>query len=72
VAGTIAQTNAEYRDGARVTLMEMDMNKLLADPVKFKEMAKANPQTLQEAKTLMKGVDGVKVEAAPEVKIKFQ
>ena len=72
VVGTISETNAEYRDGARVTLMEMDMNKLLADPVKFKELAKSNPQTLQEAKALMKGVDGVKVEAAPEVKIKFQ
>ena len=72
VAGAITETNAEYRDGARVTLMEVDMNKLLADPAKFKELAKASPQTLQEAKALLKGIDGVKVEAAPEVRIKFQ
>jgi hypothetical protein len=72
VAGTISETNAEYRNGSRVTLMEMDFNKLLADPEKFKKLAKENPQTMQESKALMKQVDGVKIEAAPEVKIKFK
>ena len=72
VAGAIKETNAEYKDGSRVTLMEMDFNKLLSDPEKFKKLAKENPKTLQESKTLMKSIDGVKVETAPEVKIKFQ
>ena len=72
VAGTITETNAEYKDGSRVTLMEMDFNKLLADPEKFKKMAKENPKSLQESKALMKGIDGIKVETAPEVRIKFQ
>jgi hypothetical protein len=72
VQGTISETNAEYRDGSRVTLMDMDFNKVLADPEKFKALAKASPQTLQEAKTLIKGLDGVKIETSPEVKIKFK
>ena len=72
VAGAIKETNAEYKDGSRVTLMEMDFNKLLADPEKFKKLAKENPKTLQETKALMKGIDGVKAETAPEVTIKFQ
>lgn len=72
VAGTIKETNAEYKEGSRVTLMEMDFNKLLANPEKFKQLAKENPKTLQESKALMKGLDGVKVETAPQVKIKFQ
>lgn len=72
VEGTISETNAEYRDGSRVTLMDMDFNKVMADPEKFKALAKANPQSLQEAKTLIKGLDGVKIETAPEVKIQFQ
>lgn len=72
VQGTISETNAEYRDGSRVTLMDMDFNKVMADPGKFKALAKANPQSLQEAKALIKGLDGVKIESAPEVKIKFQ
>ena len=50
----------------------MDFNKLLADPEKFKKLAKENPKTLQESKALMKGIDGIKVETAPEVRIKFQ
>ena len=72
VAGVIKETNAEYRDGSRVTLMEMDFNKLLANPEKFKQLAKENPKSIQESKALMKGIDGIKVETAPEVKIKFQ
>lgn len=72
VAGTIQETNAEFHDASRVTLMEMDMNKVLADPEKFRSLAKANPQTLQEAKGIMKGIEGIKVETAPEVKVKFQ
>lgn len=72
VDGTISETNAAYRDGSRVTLMDMDFNKVIADPEKFKALAKANPQSLQEAKTLIKGLDGVKIETAPEVTIKFQ
>ncbi|HSI15369.1 MAG TPA: hypothetical protein VK961_25200 [Chthoniobacter sp.] len=72
VQGMISETNAEYRDGSRVTLMDMDFNKVMADPEKFKALAKANPQSLQEAKALIKGLDGVKIESAPEVKIKFQ
>lgn len=72
VAGGITETNAEYRDGSRVTLMEMDFNKLLANPEKFKQLAKEKPKTIQESKALMKGIEGVKVETAPEVKIKFQ
>jgi len=72
VQGTISETNAEYRENSRVTLMDMDFNKIVADPEKFKALAKANPQTLQEAKTLIKGLDGVKIETAPEVKIQFQ
>lgn len=72
VAGTITETNAEYHDGARVTLMEVDLNKLLADPKRFKKLMKENPKTLQESKALLKGIDGIKVETAPEVRIKFQ
>ncbi|HEY3897341.1 MAG TPA: hypothetical protein VGM54_01940 [Chthoniobacter sp.] len=70
--GTISETNAAYHDGGRVTLLDVDFNKVLADPEKFKALAKANPQSMQEAKALLKEIDGLKVETSPEVKIKFQ
>jgi len=70
--GSITETNAEYREGSRVTLMEMDFNKLLANPEKFKDLAKGNPQSLQESKGLLKGLPGVKIETAPEITVKFE
>jgi hypothetical protein len=72
VEGTISETNAEYHQGSRVTFMDVDFNKVLADPAKFKAMTKANPQTIEEAKALIKEIDGVKIETSPQLKIKFQ
>jgi hypothetical protein len=72
VEGQISETNATYRDGSRVTLVELDFNKVLANPEKFKGLARANPQSMPEARALLKGLEGVKMEALPEVRIKFQ
>lgn len=72
VAGRITQTNAEFKDASRVTLMEMDFNKVLANPEKFKALAAAQSKTIEEAKTLVKGVDGIKAETQPTVTIRFQ
>lgn len=72
VAGKIAQTNAEHVTGPRVTLMEMDFNKVLANPEKFKELTKAQPKSIEEAKAIVKGVDGIKAETQPEISVKFQ
>ncbi len=71
-AGKIVTTNAEYHTDSQVTLMEMDFNKLLADSAKFTALTKANPQSLEEAKALMKGLDGIKVETSPQVTVSFQ
>ena len=38
VVGTIVKTNAEYVTGSRLTLLEMDMDALLADEAKFKAL----------------------------------
>jgi hypothetical protein len=72
VAGRIVDTNAEYKDGSRVTLMELDFNKVLANPEKFKALSAAQPKSIEEAKALIKGTDGIKAETQPEVTIKFQ
>ena len=72
VAGRIVQTNAEYKDAARVTLMEMDFNKVLANPEKLKALGQAQPKTIEEAKALVKGTEGIKAETQPVVTIKFQ
>ncbi len=70
--GKITKTDADYVDGNRVTMLDLDFNKLLADPVKVAELRKANPKSLEDVKKLMKGVEGVKVESKPSVAISFQ
>lgn len=72
VAGRIVQTNAEYKDASRVTLMEMDFNKVLGNPEKFKALSQAQPKTIEEAKALVKGTEGIKAETQPVVTVKFQ
>ena len=72
VAGKVAQTNAAHVAGSRVTLMEMDFNKVLANPGKFKALVKAQPKSLGEAEAQLKGVDGIKIETQPKVTVKFQ
>ena len=72
VAGRIVQSNAEYKDATRVTLMEMDFNKVLANPEKFKALSQAQPKTIEEAKALVKGTEGIKAETQPVVTVKFQ
>lgn len=72
VAGRIVQSNAEYKEGSRVTLLEMDFNKVAANPEKFKQLSKAQPKTIEETKALVKGVEGIKAETQPAVTVKFQ
>lgn len=72
VAGKITETNAQWREGSRVTMMDVEMNKIMADPVKFKAMTKIKEPNSPEAKALLAGVPGIKVELADTVKIKFQ
>jgi hypothetical protein len=72
VAGRIVETNAEFKDASRITLVELDFNKVLADPEKFKALTQAQPKTLEEVKALVKGIDGIKAETQPQVTVKFQ
>ena len=72
VEGAIVETNATHRKGSRVTLMEMDFDKLLENQEKFKLFAESKPETFEETKALMKDLPGIKVEMNPEVQIKFK
>lgn len=72
VAGKIVKTDAEHVEGNRATLTEIDFNKLLSNPEKFKELSKKQPENLEESKKLMKGIEGIRVESKPQVTIDFQ
>jgi hypothetical protein len=72
VQGTLIKTNADHVDGSTVTVFEMDLDSLLADPEKLKELAGRKPKTMAEAQALLKGVKGIKLNAAPEITIEFK
>lgn len=70
--GGIAKTNAEHVAGNKVTIMDIDFGKLIAEEDKFMEFMKNQPESPAEAKELLKGVDGVKFETAEKLTIKLK
>jgi hypothetical protein len=73
VAGKIVKTNAEYVDGSRITLLEMDLAALLADEAKFKELqSKLGPDaSLSTLKPYLKDIKGIKIDG-PSINVEFR
>jgi hypothetical protein len=73
VAGSIVKTNAEYVNGSRITLLEMDMEALLADEAKFKALqGKLGPDaSLSEVKPYLKDIKGIKIDG-PTITVQFR
>ena len=73
VLGSIVKTNAEYVDGPRITLLEMDMESLLADEGKFKALqGKIGPNaSLSEVKPYLKDIKGIKIDG-PSISVEFR
>jgi len=73
VAGAIVKTNADHVSGSRVTLLEMDMETLLKDEAKLKELQKVlGPgASVSELKPYLKDVKGLKIND-PVVTIAFK
>jgi hypothetical protein len=70
--GTIVKTNATYGDGSTVTLVEMDIGKIINNAKLFKQMLAVNPQSIGETKALFKNVEGLKFETNNPVTIEFR
>lgn len=72
VVGKITATNATNKEASKVTMLDVDFNKILADPAKMKAMTKIKDPNSAEAKAFLKTIPGMKVETANPVKISFQ
>lgn len=71
-AGEIVATDATYRDGNRITLLEIDFSKLVQNAEEFEKFAKKEPETVEETKELLKNLPGFKVEMNRKVTVKFK
>ena len=70
VAGAIVKTNSPYVQGSKVTLLEMDFAELMTNDAVLGKLA--NPESIEEAKQILKGVKGVKVNLDREVMVEFR
>ncbi len=70
--GAIVNTNATFREGSTVTLIEMDFARIIGNPALFKQLSAANPQSIEEMKALFKSVEGLKFETNNPVTIEFK
>jgi hypothetical protein len=73
VVGSIIKTNADYVNGSRLTLLEMDMAALLEDEAKFKALqGKLGPDaSLSSVKPYLKDIKGIKVDG-PVITVEFR
>ena len=71
VEGTIKETDASFHDGNRITLMEMDFDKLLENEESLEKLAAADPQNTDEMKALMEDIEGVKLETNETFTVRF-
>jgi len=73
VDGSIVKTNAEYVNGSRLTLLEMDMDALLADEAKLKTLQdKLGPDvSLSALKPHLKDIKGIKIDG-PTINVQFK
>lgn len=72
VLGDIVDSNANYRDGSRVTLMDINFGDLFSDEAMMQAMAGAKPKSVSDMQEMMKMFPGLKMEINPEVTIRFQ
>lgn len=71
VMGSIVNTNATFRDGNTITLMDMDFNQILEDPEATQRLIQNQADSLVEVQELMEDTPGIMVEFQEEVSVRF-
>lgn len=72
VEGGIIETDADYREGSTVTLMDLDLGRLMQDDQAFRRIASAQPRSLEDLKRLAAGNEALKIETKQSVLVRFR
>ncbi|MFO7445336.1 MAG: hypothetical protein R6W90_03175 [Ignavibacteriaceae bacterium] len=72
INGSIIETNASYRNGSDVTLMDINLGELLKDKDKLQELKNIDPTNINDVKEILKNVLGMQMEFNNTVTIKFR
>jgi hypothetical protein len=70
--GDIVNSNATYRTDKKITLIDMDFGKLVNDMPLLKKINQAQPQSVEEVKAMVKGIEGLKLEFTNPVTVDFK
>jgi len=68
-SGTLVRTSSPYVDGQRVTLLEVDLDRVLQDETLLPRLQAAT--TPEEAKAIVKGAAGLKINLDREITLEF-
>jgi hypothetical protein len=66
----IVKSNAGFVQDRTVTLIELDLDTLLADPKSLRQLATMDDPTKVDPRTLA-GIKGVKINSLPELSVEF-
>lgn len=72
VEGQIVETNASFREGSVVTLIDLEFAKLMDNLEAFDKLQAAKHQSFETRRQLMADIPGVKIELNDEVEIAFK
>ncbi|NPU85741.1 MAG: hypothetical protein HPY65_14790 [Syntrophaceae bacterium] len=72
IEGSISKTNATWRQGADITLMDLDFEKILGNRDLMQKMTTGKPESFADMKALFHKVDGLKFELQNPMTVSFQ
>jgi hypothetical protein len=72
VDGRITESNAAYREGSTVTLLDLDFGRLMQDEEAFRRIASAQPRGLEEMASLAGGNPALKIQTGRSVLVRFR
>ncbi|NTV06672.1 MAG: hypothetical protein HGA59_09250 [Chlorobiaceae bacterium] len=73
IDGSLLGTNATYRKGQRITLMDVDFDKLIANPEQFTSFSSSGTElSSEEMQKIMKKIPGIRMETKKEVEVSFK
>ena len=72
IEGTIIKTNATYQKKSEITMVDLQFGKLIENMENLEKIMAAQPKTVEEAKELAKGIEGLKIEMTNPLVVEFK
>ena len=61
-----------YQKKSELTILDLNFGKFVEHKDQFEKFVAASPKTIEEAKELVKGIEGLKIETANPIVVEFK